>query len=167
MQYSCQNNQIGNIPYMTKRQFIPQLANLIFPPALCEKARDDILRCVRQRGMKANEYLWFIPRCRIQRRISFRAISHNAGFHSALSHTAQDFIPRYLTQHRISFRVVSHSAGCHSALSHTAQLFQLSFRAIAHSAGFHSALSHTAQNFIPRYLTQRRMTFRAVAHSAG
>ena len=66
---------------------------------------------------------------------SFRAISHSAGCHPALSHTAQDFIPRYLTQRRMSSRAISHNAGCHPALS------------------------HTSQDFIPRCRTQRRICF--------
>ena len=102
---------------------------------------------------------------------SFRAVSHSAGCHSALSHTALDFIPRYLTQRRMSSRAISHNAGWNPYVSdfipRCRTQRRISSRAVAHSAGFHPALSHTTQDVIPRYLTQRRMSSRAISHIAG
>ena len=130
-------------------------------PALSHTALD--VRCAarfcfqsKMGEMEANlDASDFIPRCRTQHRMSSCVVSHSAGFHPALLHTAldvecaahlrfqskmgkwkqiynaSDFIPRCRTQRRMSSRVV------------------------AHIAELHSALSHTALDFIPRCRTQR------------
>ena len=63
--------------------------------------------------------------------MSSRVVAHSAGFHSALSHTAQDFIPRCRTQRRICFDLFSKLCPCDSLVKLFAPMGQPAGVAVA------------------------------------